>query len=766
MSKAPKIIKLQVDETKLKPKDRKQAGMRKKKAAAYLDTKEKLRKESQPSAEIMKVAGGHGKDSRDPRNVVIKNGVNSQLLKSVNTSVQIKAQCSGDAVVWFALAPISVAIERGWLAVPNDNQSAGGSETAYYAFRFLLQTYYNVMEGSYPTIQSAPLWFWETAAALMPASSRFKTGSVQYKWAFTPQNPQFKLQYAGGGIYYFGVPGGGTANGFPVLVDPANPYTDEAGSRAIADLFAFMNSQGMAKVVEKPDTRKMDQDVSAFASSYPEWGLTTAETGGLATSLYSEVKILCPIMAKFAQYQQNNDQWRGFQDSRKGSGTSSYIIPRVLEFKDAREFRNKAAPVFKFYNFDEYFLTISYILGLASEGIANDQSQASIPECPLTSQQVQLILRQSILKRFSNSYAQDLIYTNNLAMSMTPFCVGPNGSSTSLGQGMKLPFVFLENLRSATRRTIRVGKGQDYVVDTLPILARIDSVPQLGNFQYKDRMGNMVPLYKTDPSEVAIRLTDLSFNNATQFVTVTGEPLNTLIGHWNDYITKLSNSLSTLGTIGEEAGISALLTTFNSRHINETPVIAAALPPQPGVPTMVPLTKGMIRGVSSKNIGSQIPKRGKVGGPIPEPGQSDQYVNWSASFITSTDPFYSSLWRYTSAFVQPVVLGGYKNVYDSSMSFTQVFQIEPFRMAYSDIPSIISTNADQLTSVNTLCYNAATLDIKTNLASPPEAEIELPALAQTGRGGFFTSLAGAIGEGFGIPGAREVANTIGAITGL
>lgn len=765
MSKTPKIIKLQVDESKLKPKNKREAKSRSKKAASYVNMKESLKKK-EPSAMIMKVAGGHGKDSRDPRNVVTKNGVNSQLLKSVNTSVQIKAQCSGDAVVWFALAPVSVAIERGWLAVPNDNQSAGGSETAYYAFRFLLQTYYNVMEGSYPTIQSAPVWFWETAAALMPASSRFKTGSVQYKWTFSQQNPQFKLQYSGSGIYYFGVPGGATANGFPILVDPVNPYTDEAGAKAIADLFAFMNAQGMAKVVEKPDTRKMDLDVSAFASSYPEWGLTTAETGGLATSLYSEVKIMCPIMAKFAQYQQNNDQWRGFQDSRKGSGTSSYIIPRVLEFKDAREFRNKAAPVFKFYNFDEYFLTLSYIIGLASEGLANDQSQVAIPECPLTSQQVQLILRQSILKRFSNSYAQDLVYANNLAMVMTPFCVGPNGSSTSLGQAMKLPFVFLENIRSATRRTISVGKGDNYVVDTLPILARIDNISQLGNFQYKDRNGNMVPLYKTDPTEVAIRLIDLSFNNATQFVTVTGEPLNVLIGHWNDYITKLSNSLSTLGTIGEEAGISALLTTFNTRHINETPVLIAATPPAPNGPTMIPMTKGTTRSPSSKNIGSQIPKRHKMGGPIPEPGQSDQYVNWSASFITSTDPFYSSLWRYTSAFVQPVVLGGYKNVYDSSMSFTQVFQIEPFRMAYSDIPAIISTNADQLISLNTLCYNAATLDIKTNLAAPPEAEIELAALAQTGRGGFFTSLAGAIGEGFGIPGAREVANTIGAITGL
>jgi len=706
------------------------------------------------AVKMLRAAGGHGVDSRSPKLVVTKNGVSSQFVKTQNSTIQVEAYCDYHSIWFLALAPIQLAIQRGWLSAET---GIGGANTAYQAWCYLIQAYYNSMTGGTMAIQDSPKWFWETSAALSPESAKFKTGSVHYKWNFTPAFPSQKELYVNQYSLYFGSPTGSITNGFPEL-GPVNLYDPQVGEASLASLYQFMNSSGMAEVVADLDVKYMQQDASAFAAVYAEWGMANGGSGGVATTIQNEVKICCPIMAKFAQYQQANGIWRGFQDSRKSSGSASYIIPRALEFMSENDFKNKAPPIFKYYNFDEYFLTLSYILGLASELSAKDLTVTEVPVCPLTSWQVQVILRQALINRFCNIYAQDLNPETIIGTSFVPFCACVNGNSTTATQSMKFPFVFLENVRSATRRTINVG-GK-YVVDTLPILARPGDLPPIGNFTYIGKGGAVQFLYADDPAEVPVSLIDFSFNNYTQFITVTGAPLSTLISLWNDYITSLENNLTSLGTLGEEPGISALLTTFNTRHITSNPP-DAVLVPKPAPVALPTLQK---RASMNKIQGSKIPERKKLGAPEPVSGPSSQYKSYSALFLTSTDPFYSSLWRYTSAFVQPCSFAGFLSFYDSSLAFQQVFQVEPYKYPYSDLPQN-GPNAN-LVSIDEISFNAATLDVKTSLASSSEAELELTELAKTGRGGFFTSLAGMIGEGLGIPGAREVANTVGALTGL
>jgi len=711
------------------------------------------------AAELLKAAGGQGKDSRSPALTVEKNGVNSQLVKSQTTTIPVEAYVDYHAVWFLALSPIALAIQRGWLS---STQGFGGAAEAFNAWNYLIQAYYTVMQGSYQNIQASPRWFWETASALNPNGAKFKTGSVQYKWTFFQVLPNPKEVYGGPFAILFGFPTVNTTNGFPVL-DPIAAYDPLMGAAALSSLYKFMTDQGLGEVTDGKDDKMLEKDASAFASVFSEWGDTVTVSGGMATTIQNEVKITCPIMSKFAQYQQANNQWRGFQDVRKSSGTSSYIIPRSLEFRSINEYKNKAPPIFKFYNFDEYFLTLSYILGLASERLVQDNATANVPVCPLTSWQVQVILRQAMINRFFNIYAQDLLSTTQDGLSLIPFCMGVNGSSVEATQSMKFPFVFLENIRSATRRTIDVG-GK-YVVDTLPILCRPNGIPRLGNFTYVSRGGVVTNLYATSVTpEVDVSLIDFSYDNNTKYITATGDALTALTSSWNIYITSLGNALTTLGTLGDEPGISALLTTFNTRHISFNPVQQLLPPPLVNNVIPTPTLPFQRKNSSVKVIGSQIPMRDKVGAPVPIPGESDVYQSYAALVLTSTDPFYSSLWRYTSAFVQPCSFSGITPQFSSSLTLQQVFQIEPYKYPYSDIPQ--GTPRSALINLDSICLASATLDIKTNLSSPSEAEVELTELAESGRGGFFTSLAGMIGEGLGIPGAREVADIVGAATGL
>jgi len=704
---------------------------------------------------MVKAVGGNGKDSRSPSLNVQKNGSTAMLVKNSVSQIPIAAQCTSESVWYLALGPITRAIEKGWLA--GGTFSLSGAQTAYFAWCYLIEAYYSAMEGTFPALQGAPMWFWETAAALSPCSTKFKTGYVQYSWSLPKSLPPIALEYASGVSYFFGSPGNYTVNGFPVLEPVSIPYDPVQGASAVASLFAFMNGDGMTKVGPQPATKFMMDDVSAFASSYVEWGSSATTSGGVASTIQSEVKIQCPIMAKFAQYQQGDGQWRGYQENRKSSGTSSYIIPRAMEFMSTKEFRNKAAPIFKAYNFDEFFLTLSYILCYASERLANDQSTASVPVCKLTSWQVQVLLRQALISRFYNAYAQDLQFWVDQGFTLAPFCKGPNGNTVETFNGMKLPFVFLENIRCATRRTVNVGtESKPLVVDTLPILTRPLFVPQLGNFTYSGRSGP-ADLYAVQSGEINVNLIDFSYvdNTGKKYITVTGDALANLQAIWNEYIISLGNALSTLGTVGDEPGISALLTTFNTRHIYNTPVDNPV--PQP--------TAQLAKKNSVKSIGSVIPSR-KTVGAFPSDPSSSAYLNFSAYALTSTDPFYSPLMRYTSAFVQPCSIGGVRPELSGTLSFQQVFQIEPNRVMYQDIPGQNVLSNAYLTSIDSICKISALLDVKSQLAAESEAEVELKALAETGRGGFMTSLAADIGEKLGIPWVREIADTVGALTGL
>lgn len=734
--------------------------------------KKKVRK-TQPKAprvdKMLKSAGGQGVDGRSERQIVARVAVGQQILPSMKSTIVVEAESFEYAVQSLALGAVLTGLQRGWAPISAPTGMSGAGYNAIQALGFLNSVFINAMNGVFPTLQSAPLWLWEICAALMPTNTKFKTGTINYKWLLPSPAVNSEIPL-GGGTLFFGTPTNGTANGFPILQPVA--YDPAVGAVAIQSLFNLFADTGMMKRVPCPKELFLLKDTSVFATVTSELG--TGAAGGLATRLEHEVRVQCPILAKFATEKQDDGKWRGYQELRKCAGTPCYIVPRVMEFASEKDFRNKASPLFKFYNFDQFFLQLTYAVAGAMEAASRDNSNSTYDiECPLTPWQVQILLRQTLLPRFSNHMAQDMqIGANSVnTLVMSTFTVSPNGVPNLNGPEMKLPLVFAESIRAVTRRTyttqkergvnVLPGKKADpnYVVDVLPVLCRPRDLPPLENFTYSQWDGAPAPVYKTDPSTLPISMVDLSWGSPKQYITANGQAYEDLIVAWNGWITKIGNGLTSLTNVGAEPGISLLLTTFNTSHqaFISNPTIS---------PTVAKTGLAKVPSKPALRLGAPVPKVTKGFGAEPTPGNSQLYQNVSQIVLTSTNPFYASAQRYTQAMVQPCIITGKDMEWEGSIMVNQTFQMEPFSLPYSDAAPSSDNGVASFVTIDSWAKAAAALDVKSNLSAVSEVEVELNALAQQGRGGFFTSLVGTLGHAIGVPAISEVAEAVGALTGL
>jgi len=158
------------------------------------------------------------------------------------------------------------------------------------------------------------------------------------------------------------MPGSGDVNQFRILQTPT--YTVSLGEEAIKSMFEYTNGTGYGKMCPYTETA-MVKDILAFSVAYPELGSSPGAPGGMATTIYSEKKIHCPLFAQFCEYQQQ--EYRGWSYAARGAGTPGYVLPRMLELQRPKDLSNQIPPIFKFYDFDEFFEVLSLTMAYALE---------------------------------------------------------------------------------------------------------------------------------------------------------------------------------------------------------------------------------------------------------------------------------------------------------------------------------------------------------------------------------------------------------------
>lgn len=467
-----------------------------------------------------------------------------------------------------------------------------------------------------------------------------------------------------------------------------------------------------------------------------------------------------PFFSKFAAYQPN--EYSGWQRIQMSGAGPCYVIPRMTEMQSPSELYNQACPQLKYYNFDEFFEVLSLTLGGAMEIAATAALGSPATQCPLTPQQVKILLRNTLMKRFYNHMAQDTVLSGNGLLQLSPFSCGFNGTSATT-TNMLLPLLLAENIRAACRKMVHPGPKGKSVIDYIPVLSRPSVFTEPGNYSYTTPSGT-ADVYATIPGETPINIIDLSWISGgnKRYITTEGETLTVLCTTWNAWIKTLASNLTPLVDPGSEKGLNVfgnILTTVHQRYVPSVPPINVAV-----------AAGGMTRQASKKKfigLDPEMFKSPKVGTAAPSPSSPSYFQETYPYLITTTNTPLDPVMKYSKLLIAPAMISDGGQTYGAaSIGANQVWRIEPYKISLTSLPTGQSTNATSQTQALTRHLEMAQFDIRSALQPISEIEGDLEELSRAGRGGFFTSIAGMFAEDvLGIKGGKAIAGAIGQATG-
>lgn len=646
---------------------------------------------------------------------------------------------------------VLAAIRQGWMTAIKDG------ENPFYAFKYMFNVFVAALNQAPPLNTGAPVWFWEILAAIKPKFGSFKTGKVAYSWKVNPSDfpVQPIWQYAAipGRYICWGTPSSTLIDDFPVITPAIDTDDQSILAASFTSMCKYLATTDVNQIVPGVANPLLEGDTSSFSVTFPELGQSLNTAGALALTIYSERNINCPIMAKFAEYQPSGENYRGWHKAGKSALSACYIGPRMMEFKKMNEAFDKVSPILAIYNFDEFFYSLSLTLATALK-FTQDSITSNAAQCPLTSQEVQILLRQAMLPFFRNDMVQDIYLGVAPLDLLVPFCVGPNGVAQAGGK-MMLPTVLAENIKCCQRKVKGLPglKGKMSAFDIVTVLTRPSNQDQLDNFFLPD---TEQLLYAPAKPQV-INIIDMSavVGNSTFYLTATGEIYDMKIAAFNEWITQLAGALSPLVQLGTEPGISVLQTSLFTRSIvNNTEEFKQAK---------------LVKTNSQKKIVKPLSQleaaRIRFKKVIPGPSTPVYLQAFVEKEIIANQPPAGPIWTYLSQFILPVLMTESETL-QASVQTWKTFQIQPYTIVANTIAggagNVSPENFPRVTS--RLAELAAWDNKSINQQQPSEAVLQIVEATKRGAGGFFASLAGMAADVF-VPGAgqlvRGVADSIG-----
>jgi len=740
-------------------------------------------KKQVPADMLLRFAGAHGKNTLAPEYQEDK--PETLAAQTQDGAMDIAPGMSKAALMYLAVGIMAKAKKKSW-------NSTNDASLGYQAFRYLVDVLVAATQGVTPKITSAPRWFWEIIAALLPKEHSYVTGKAYYE-AFlhdTSQPGETSILTMGTGNeqydIVFGLPNGGPQNGFPTIT-PAAAYDVAIGEHEFSSLWSSFNAEvgTPSEMVANPGTSCFNaKDISAFAMIESAIGSSFQAPGAYNTKLESECHIDCPLLAKFcypnhAQNDRFNDR-AGLSFIRSG-GSACYIGPRCTEFTVVDQFRNKGRSLFKVYDFWEFVEVFAIIIGMVQEKVVQ-QDVIGLAPYPLTIQQFAILLRQAMLPLFGNEMAQDLRYSEGGTIPLLPFVAMDNGVSITAGVSAPMfPKFFAEMIKGCARRTTDIspdGSGR-LTMDWIPILSGTKDRP-VEAYSW-DQDGNPVSVFVVTPgSEVLMSLVDCSLLDGPTVVycDLNGPQYSLLVDAHNGWITSMQPFLLPATKLSQAKGTDLLASVCMTKIIRNVPadtVVTIQVPNPPTTTkggahqeaktTATPVVLKVAPGgspitasyVKQKPIGkgyALVPKAVTIAPAV----DSTYYQSLECRAVVSNLPFYAELVKFQSSLITPWY---YNSDPQESVSFIQSVYGEPMKLSFGDS---VDDNSIVVQSTYPSLWEqhrrVAELDLKNiSSSSVTDAELFLNLLDEHGEGGFLSTFAKILSTG------SSIANKVASLTG-
>lgn len=560
---------------------------------------------------------------RPPNKALVVGRTDARVATSSDIAVMLTNQLSTitvdkffsiDNLVWLTRGYISKALEKGFAA------GSSTQDVPWFAEIFMVNLLANYVQGQVVPVTQLPYWVLCLCHALSPKSVKFGAGSVSYKFAITgtlPYAPSANTATIGPFVYGYqyttGFSGGAPINGFPTVSGTPGTYSDQLGASAFQELCQFMTKAvggdpAMSKMVPSSLHTAFEKDVSVFALfKLPEGTGSSGAGGGIYGQLQLEVPIYHPLLALVSSAEDSliltvptrNFNWSipvSGDPTMLGSFMSSNLTERQLSAKRHNRFK----PV-DFLEFGD--VLAQWIQGIIQARINKAQTGGVVAgpsildyTCPLTLQEVLLLLRNTMMGAFKDSQAAvqgiyPFIPTSGTDNQFSPFVASSTQCSIDT-LDMNLPIPFVENIRALIARMLQYLGEQD-VVWYMPILGQyamdvLDSADYIVIALGNDALPHEYPVFATgaifeseevSPKgivtvlplvEAAISMVDGSSGSSLVFIN-DPERLKMLCVLWNRWLngSGVSSFSTALCTLGTEKGINVLCSVAMTRVWSE-----------------------------------------------------------------------------------------------------------------------------------------------------------------------------------------------------
>lgn len=543
-------------------------------------------------------------DPRSSRHTVTL--TTNQVPTNMNPSAVFDCDINPSSMVGPILSVVSYALSRGYQQYVSDNDP-------FYAAVYMSQYIIDRMANITPKLSKVPFWLACLADAFTAKTVKCQAGWISYRYklvqldasnVFGPTmqiGPQaYTAKWNAGAITNT------TVNNFWHIINVNQTYNETDGEKAYASLSQWLakadESKGelsMHRLVSSTFKTRFIGDASAFCVVSPNPGGGFYDSGGFMSQLQLEIPPRSPIFAGLCPGDSTGLYRPGRYPKfvRSFAGDLLFTGGMLANILTNDQLHMKKPASFHFVDFLEFLDVVAKILVQAAENAVKDgqvlaANQASLGalvdlvKCPLTLQEVGLVLRATMMNAFAGSqYMTQGLFpvaaTNTNDNQFVAFACGVGTCPTASVTQMLLPTVLVENIRSLTMR-INVGhRGSDknpavympilgqYHRDVLDpndyIVAFVDASGETTNipiFNTTNEFKNVQKDIKTGRevevgAEISISYVDGLSGSGYLAINDPGG-LNDLILLWNEYVAKLSTFLRELTTVGTDAGIDSL----------------------------------------------------------------------------------------------------------------------------------------------------------------------------------------------------------------